>query len=326
MCLNNLLALNSNEIRNSRKSQKNLNDYNIKKENNKNQELNIKVGNNISNRKKNNKNFSNKNIQLKKGIDGKTYLGRKCYISNQNIIKVDVTKKNYNDYTNENSNQRKINKKKKKHYFDFDKDLKVKRPKHFRFQSLINNLNKNIFDSDKKLIIAKKESKKIIQKKKNDSSCIDFNFDSSYLSKRNENDKEKKIIFNDSKSNSSFSNISKSNSKNNKDDNKNNILKCQQYKMKHINSIHLGRYSNKIIDKNKAIIKIPAFSVVKPDKLISFEFNREYETRNRSYYMNNKDNINDDTNTKERKHLYQSTSEYKNKRGKIIFCCLWLNK
>ena len=38
-------------------------------------------------------------------------------------------------------------------------------------------------------------------------------------------------------------------------------------------------------DNNKQIIKVPAFSVVKPDKLISFEFNREYETRNRIYYM-----------------------------------------
>ena len=93
--------------------------------------------------------------------------------------------------------------------------------------------------------------------------------------------------------------------------------------MNHINSISLGRYLKKSIDKNNKIIKVPAFSVVKPDKLISFEYNREYETRNRSYYMNNNDNINDETNIKEKKDISQKSESYnKNKNKKSIFCCL----
>ena len=93
--------------------------------------------------------------------------------------------------------------------------------------------------------------------------------------------------------------------------------------MNHINSISLGRYLKKSIDKNNQIIKVPAFSVVKPEKLISFEFNREYETRNRSYYMNKYDNVNDETNNKEKRDFSQKNERnHKIKKKKFNFCCL----
>ena len=93
--------------------------------------------------------------------------------------------------------------------------------------------------------------------------------------------------------------------------------------MNHINSISLGRYLKKSIDKNNKIIKVPAFSVVKPEKLISFEFDREYETRNRSYYLKNDDCLNDDTNIKEQRDISQKNERnHKIKKKKFIFCCL----
>lgn len=95
--------------------------------------------------------------------------------------------------------------------------------------------------------------------------------------------------------------------------------------MNHINSISLGRYLKRRSSINNQIIKVPAFTVVKPDKLISFEFDREYETRNRSFYMNKNDNVNvnDETNIKEKKDFSQK-SEHKHriKKKKSFFCCL----
>jgi hypothetical protein len=143
--------------------------------------------------------------------------------------------------------------------------------------------------------------------------------DSSSFSKSKKNEKEKKINSKENNNDSSFL----SNYKNNKDDKKKDILKFQQYKMKHINSICLDGYLKMSIDKNNKIVKDPAFSVVKPDKLIYFEYNREYETRNRSYYMNNNENINDETNIKEKRGISQKTGSYnKIKKRTRIFCCL----
>ena len=326
--LNKLLSINSNEMRKPRKSSQNLREYTIKKDNNKNQDLHIKVNNNTSNKKNKSNNFSTKNIQIKKGDDGKAAIGRKCFISNQNIVKIDISKKHFNDFNDENCDQRKsIKKKKKSNNFDFGKELKLKRPnKQNLFQSLISMNKENIFNSDKKLIkIEKKKTKKKISKKKNDSfdSLIHNILDSSSLSKSDINEKEKNInskkYNNDLNLDSSFL----SNYKNNKDDKKKEIFKFHQYKMKHINNICLSGYLEMNNDKNNKIIKVPAFSVVKPDKLISFEFNREYETRNRSYYMNNNDNINDETNIKEKRGISQKSESYnKIKKSTTIFCCL----
>ena len=303
--LNNLLVMNSNEIRNSRKTSHNLKEFTIKKDSNKNQDLHIKVSkNNSSNRKHINKNFSTKNIEIKKGDDGKPIFGRKCFISNQNIVKIDLSKKGFNDCIDGNCDQRKINKKKKKLYhFDFDKELKLKRPvKHNIFQSLISTNKENIFGSEKKLIkIDKKKVKKKVSKKKDNSldSLIHNIFDSSSFSKSNRKDSCHSSIL------------------------KNHKLKIQKFKMNHINSISLGRYLKKSSDKNDHIIKVPAFSVVKPEKLISFEFNREYETRNRSFYMNKYDNVNDETNNKEKRDFsLKNESNNKIKKKKFIFCCL----
>ena len=104
--LYNALSINSNEMRKSRNS------THLNKYSNKIQDLHIKTyNNNMSNQKNKNKYFSTKNIQLKN--DGKAKIGRKCYISNQNIIKLDISKKPFNDFV-ENGDLRKSNKKKKK--------------------------------------------------------------------------------------------------------------------------------------------------------------------------------------------------------------------
>jgi hypothetical protein len=199
--LHNFLSINSNEMRNLRKASQNLKDYSMKKDNNKNQDLHIKENNNTTNKKNKNKNFSTKNIQMKKGDDGKAIIGRKCFISNQNIIKVDISKKNLNDCVDENCDQKKgIKKKKKSFRMDFEKDLKLKRPeKKSLYQSLISMNKENIFNSDKKLIkVEQKQNKKKITKKKDDSfnSLIRNIMDSSSFSKSKSNKKKKKKILN----------------------------------------------------------------------------------------------------------------------------------
>ena len=146
--------------------------------------------------------------------------------------------------------------------------------------------------SNKKLIKAEKRSKK---KDYSYESLIRDILDSSSFSKSNKNEKLC-------------------------DSNKNNKLKFQQYKMNHINSISVGRYLKRRSSINSKIIKVPAFTVVKPDKLISFEFDREYETRNRSYYMNKNDNVNDETNIKEKKGFSQkSENKHKIKKKNHFF-------
>ena len=188
-----------------------MNNYNIKKNNNNNNNNNDNNNNNnnnnnnkfqelhISNRKGKNKNFSTKNIRIKKSSDGKPLFGRKCCISNQNIIKIDISKKGLND--DENCDPKKNNKKKKKGFrFDFDKELKLKRPtkQHYMFQSLISLDKKNIFNYD-----SKKKPKKKASKKRYDSfdSLISQILNSSSMSNSYRNAKEKN---NDSAKSESF--------------------------------------------------------------------------------------------------------------------------
>lgn len=106
---------------------------------------------------------------------------------------------------------------------------------------------------------------------------------------------------------------------------KNNIQSISQYKMKHVNNIYVGSnlYKN---NRNNSLIKIPSFSVVKPDKLISFEYNRAYENNNRTYLLSKiaEDMFNND-NIKEKTYKYKNDGNNDNKiekKNKSFFCCL----
>ena len=109
---------------------------------------------------------------------------------------------------------------------------------------------------------------------------------------------------------------------------KNNIQKISQYKIKHVNSIYVSRTVNKNEKKNE-ILRIPVFTVVKPENLISFEYNREYETRvsrnnvkNNVISIKNFDNHLNETNIKDKKDNEENDKNKSNKRSKSLFCCL----
>ena len=119
--------------------------------------------------------------------------------------------------------------------------------------------------------------------------------------------------------NDSYKNNNGANTKKDINKTKKNIQKLSQYKIKHVNNIFVGRSENKNEVKNR-------FKVVKPENLISFEYNREYETRinknNVIIIKNIQDNLNETNNKyKQDNNVNDSKNEYK-KRSKSLFCCL----
>ena len=107
---------------------------------------------------------------------------------------------------------------------------------------------------------------------------------------------------------------------------KNSLLNASKYKVKHENEIFVLRSYNKN-DENKTLaFKMPVFSVVQVEKLISFECNRVYErpksTKNfiikkSENLINEKNNNNQNNNNDE-----ESDDNQINKRNKSVFCCL----
>ena len=101
----------------------------------------------------------------------------------------------------------------------------------------------------------------------------------------------------------------------------NNFHDYSQYKIKHTNKICLG---NSLNDKNNNyLIKVPKFSVVQVENLISLEFNRDYErnvhSKNNNNIMNNLDDNLNETNIKENDGNQRNIIK---KRSKSFFCCL----
>ena len=101
---------------------------------------------------------------------------------------------------------------------------------------------------------------------------------------------------------------------------RNNIKNLFEYKMKHVNHFCI-KSLNKINGNKSSIIRLPFFSVVKPDKLVSIEYTRAYENNNRSFCLNK---VSEDKLTREHKNNDRNENEdYKvEKRNKSFFCCL----
>ena len=107
---------------------------------------------------------------------------------------------------------------------------------------------------------------------------------------------------------------------------KNSLLNASKYKVKHENEIFVIRSYNKNDEYKSLAFKIPVFSVVQPEKLISFEYNRVYErpksTKNFDIkksegLINEKNNKNQNDNNDD-----ESEDNQIKKRNKSVFCCL----
>ena len=345
------------ENENSKENSKH--EENIKIEEKEEKDYNEKKGNNLSPIRKIDKNVSRKHSRVsfhisnnkKKSINKKS---SEKYLCIDNIPKNDISRKTENDDISNYDENKKINKNIMKSsnkidrrslnnfHFDFDKDLKTKKykqKKSIKFQSVLNPNKNNLFDTKASQISPNKKKfknnkVKTIDEYKMNSSSNDFD--------KKENNKEKikksKIINNiiaykneSNKINQNCLNTHENSLINNsiklKDNNefKNNIQSISQYKMKHVNNIYVGSnlYKN---NRNNSLIKIPSFSVVKPDKLISFEYNRAYENNNRTYLLSKiaEDMFNND-NIKEKTYKYKNDGNNDNKiekKNKSFFCCL----
>ena len=106
---------------------------------------------------------------------------------------------------------------------------------------------------------------------------------------------------------------------------KNNLLNISQYKIKHVNDIYYGKNQIKKDTYKSPIMRIPVFSVVKPEKLIQFEYNRAYErpnNQNRILVNNHKELLNDEKNSKSDSDNDESENHKIKKKSRSVFCCL----
>ena len=297
--------------------------------------------------------------------------------NNNNIEKIDFSKKSSN---NDNSNKNEENKNKMKNKIksninirgslkschlendNFPKTSKSKRNKKRKilFKSVLFSKNK-IFEQKKNQLSLNKKHSLNNQKHKKDEDNSDSSFGSEkknlndILSSNSEekinikdkNKKQKylnniKIYKEDSNNNSNndINNNSKNSSiinngfvgkiKDNKNYKKNinNIINNNsKYIIKHENEIFVENTQNK---KEKSVIKIHEFSIIRPDKLIYFEYNRAYERPNNKNNLINKkseDTLNDinvrNKNENNENNFNEESVENKIKiRNKSVFCCL----
>ena len=278
-------------------------------------------------------------------------LNQNYLISNNNIKKLEINKKTENDEEKVNKNfVRKRSKSKHisrhtslhNYHFDFEKGLKLKRPKDNKsklFQSVLFPKKSSLLDPKNKDKDKDKEenddfeyyTNNIDKSKINNSSSIEsMKTAKKTKSKKKKNQMNLKLHKKESNKNVYHSIVNSSNNSNLilndssqiKSNNyyRNNNKNLFEYKMKHVN--HFCIKSLKKINGNKSsIIRLPFFSVVKPDKLVSIEYTRAYENNNRSFCLNK---VSEDKLTIEHKNNDRNEDEdYKvKKRNKSFFCCL----
>ena len=230
------------------------------------------------------------------------------------------------------------------------KTKKSKKKNNIKFKSVLFPKKKSLFDPKKK----QKQDLNMSHKKQEEKS--DY-FDSNYLysdkssnknsnSEKNINYKERererekgreriknkknKIHSNKKtyKEDSSVSNDDNKESENNDSSNikeNNNIKKIKHtfhnyshFKVRHTNNICLGTTLNDT--NNNFFIKPPKFAVVRPENLISLEFDRAYKRNSSNNCMinNDDDNLNE---TNIREDNSGRIAQIK-KRNKSFFCCL----
>ena len=353
------------ELKNKRK-QKSKKDEKIKKEeksqgeeNIKNEEkdiLNQENNNSIMPKRRENKSKTRKQRRVSFHCDQKTKnmikeINQKYLISNKNIKKLEINKQSENDIEKVNKNfHRKRSKSKhitrktslNNYHFDFEKGLKLKRPKDSK-----NKLYQTFLFSKNNLILEQKNKEK--EKKREENNESEYNINNNNKSKINnssssdsmktvkkaksrkkKNQMNIKLHIKESNKNmyhsivnsSKNSNLILNDSSQIKSNNyyRNNIKNFFEYKMKHVNHFCI-KSLNKLKGNKSSIIKLPFFSVVKPDKLVSIEYTRAYENNNRRFCLNK---VSEDKLTIEHKNNDRNENEdYKvEKRNKSFFCCL----
>ncbi len=279
----------------------------------------------------------------------------KISLNNHNIMK-----KNENNTKKDSKNRIKstnIRKSVKSCYFDNDKfgkspkQKKSKRDKYFKFKSLLFPKKNSMFNpNNKNIIVNKKHSSNKIVKNEDDLESNSFYKEKQLKDTISSNSEEKEKINNNIKQEKNKNNIkiykedsiyslksdeineSKEKSRNNKlKDNKEfknkyiifNNSKC---KIKHVSDLYVVGNKNKNEEYQNSIIKFPGFSVVQPDKLISFEFNRVYDRPKSTKIFSIKkseDTLNENNikNKNDNNDNEDSVNEIK-KRNKNVFCCL----
>jgi hypothetical protein len=370
--LNNILEFESNlkslnkagkELKSKRK-QKSKKDEKIKKEekniseeNNKNKEKEIlkqDSNNYIIPKRRENKSKTRKQRRvsfhcgnLQKNMIKE--INQNYLLNNNNIKKLEITKKSENDeekvnknFVRKRSKSKHINRKSSLHnyHFDFDKDLKLKKPKDNKsklFQSVLFPKKSSLLEPKNKDKDKEENENSDYYTNNNDKSKINISSSSDSVktvkkskSKKKKNQMNLKMHKKESIKNvhhsivntSNYSNLVLNDSSQIKGNifYRNNIKNLFEYKMKHVNHFCI-KSLNKINRNKSSIIKLPFFSVVKPDKLVSIEYTRAYENNNRSFCLNK---VSEDKLTREHKNNDRNENEdYKvEKRNKSFFCCL----
>ena len=350
----------------SKRKQKSKKDEKIKKEEKsqgeesiKNEEkdiLNQDNNNFIIPKRRENKSKTRKQRRVSFHCDNKTKnmikeLNQKYLISNKNIQKLEINKQSENDIEKVNKN---FNRKRSKskhitrntslhnYHFDFEKGLKLKKPKDSK-----SKLYQSVLFSKNNLILEHKNKEKEKEKEENNNSeYITNNNNKSKINNSSSSDSMKTVkkaksrkkknqmniklhkkesnknIYHSIVNSSNNSNLILNDSSQIKSNNyyRNNIKNFFEYKMKHVNHFCI-KSLNKLKGNKSSIIKLPFFSVVKPDKLVSIEYTRAYENNNRSFCLNK---VSEDKLTIEHKNNDRNEDEdYKvEKKNKSFFCCL----
>ena len=287
---------------------------------------------------KNLDNFSNNNF-IDKAEASKKTLNNEHLIKNENYLK----KSNKNRIKSTN-----IRKSLKSCHFERDdfgkspKSRKSRRNRITKFRSVLFPKKSSMFDPKNKdfLLLNKKRNSNLYINEKDNNVCkekkiidtlssnSDQKLNNKIKPKKNQNHpKLYKEDLNDSSS-IKYEEINETKYfltklKDNKEfkSSKNILLNNSKYKIKHVNDINV--IGNKNINQ---IIKMPAFSVVQPDKLISFEFNRAYERPNHTnnVYIKKSDDMLGEKNSKNQNDNNDNEDSVNDtkKINKRVFCCL----
>ena len=268
-------------------------------------------------------------------------------ISDADDYKIEDNTKNSKNLRVKSNKNNNIRSSIKSCYFENDKNQKSQNKKSskrkmIKFQSVLFPKKKSLFESkNRKLFLKQKgdsnnnnesfykensvkdkysaHSQKSLNKGKNKKQKNQNNiklFKEDSASKPKLNDKNDSDI-------SSRSNSNENIRYNENNEFKNKIRNLSHYKIKHVNDIFLGNNEKNNEEYKNAVIKIPVFSVVEPDKLIYFEYNRAYERpkNENNLLAKNAQNLINEKKVNENNEE-ESFDNKINKRNKGLFCCL----
>ena len=294
-----------------------------------------KLSNKINENLKSNNNIENINIQ-KKTSDTEDCKIEDNIMKSSNKFRIKSNKNNVREslkscyFENNIKNQKS------------PKSKKSMKRKMIKFQSLLTK-KKSLFESKKSKLYLKQKRDSNFLSQKEDSEDSFYKENSvkdrysthsqkslnkgKYKKQKNLNNiKIYKNINDKNESDIPSKNNSIENIKLKENDSKNKIKSLSHFKIKHVNDIFLGNTQNNKQEYNNALMKVPVFSVVKPEKLIYFEYNKSYERpekQNNILAKNSQNLINEKKMKKANDNNdNESFDNNINKRKKGIFCCL----